>query len=142
MDAAVTRKCGTSACDNANSCASDTERTPSPSAAKRAKAKTPRPRRAHLQDADPVVTAPVPAIEAAPVVDTAPTATTAQSVKTGLGEIHWQKRDAGILDGRESLFLKVWNALSSFQMPKAPLRPKAPKKRPETEIDPFADLFD
>ncbi|KIL96669.1 hypothetical protein CCC_01932 [Paramagnetospirillum magnetotacticum MS-1] len=45
------------------------------------------------------------------------------------------------MDGRESLFLKVWNAISSFQTPKAPVRPKTPKKRPEAELDPYADLF-
>jgi hypothetical protein len=137
----VTRKCGKPVCDNAASCAADTERAPPPSAARRAKARTPKPRRSDLRDADPtdIVTAPPPP---APAVEAAPAVATGQSVKTGLGEVHWQKREeAGILDGRESLFIKIWNAISSFRTPKAPVRPKTPKKRPEAELDPYADLF-
>ncbi|CAA7626561.1 conserved hypothetical protein [Magnetospirillum sp. SS-4] len=145
MDAAVTRKCEKPVCDSAEPCAVEADQALAPPAAKRTKAKTrtPKPRQTVILNAGPAEATPAPTVApAAPSAEAAPAVTTGQAVKTGLGEVHWQKQEAaGILDGRESLFLKVWNAISSFQMPKAPARPKAPKKQPATEVDPYADLF-
>ena len=63
------------------------------------------------------------------------------SAKPNLGEVHWHKQDSNILDGRESLFLKVWDALSSFHLPKFGTRPQPVKEQAVEDDNFYSDLF-
>ncbi len=70
-----------------------------------------------------------------------PAMTAVPPVKANMGEVHWQKRSSSILDGRESLFLKIWVLISSFPMAKAEGCPRPTKKSAAEDADPYADLF-
>jgi hypothetical protein len=63
------------------------------------------------------------------------------SAQPNLGEVHWHKQGSNILDGRESLFLKVWDVVSSFRRPKFETRPQPVKKQAVEDDDLYSDLF-
>jgi hypothetical protein len=142
----ATKKCVKQGCEVAETCAVGAEASvPEPTPKRtRTKSKAAPRKRPNLEiPAQPELSAeppgelpaasevPVPSVHASSVC----------LAKPNLGDVHWHKQDSNILDGRESLFLKVWDVVSSFRRPKSETRPVPAKKQAVEDDDLYSNLF-
>jgi hypothetical protein len=147
QDASIvaTKKCAKQGCEVAETCAVGTEASgpvPTPKRTRVRSKAAPR-KRPDVEKSQPELSTEPPEELPSTSESPEPSALAASlcSAKPNLGEVHWHKQDSGILDGRESLFLKVWNVVSSFRRPKFQPLPQPAKKQAVEDTDLYSDLF-
>jgi hypothetical protein len=140
----ATKKCVKQGCEVAETCAAGAAiSVPTPKRTRTRSKAASRKRPDVEKSAQPELSAEPPGEVPSASEALAPTALASSlcSAKPNLGEVHWHKQDSNILDGRESLFLKVWDVVSSFRRPKFEPRPQPAKRQTVEDNDLYSDMF-